>query len=108
MNTERGNIKIDPNQLRSMATNLENCCNELEEHLNNVGNEVTNLQQGGWVSQAGERLRERFNSLRTRYFQNYPQAMRDYCDFLRQTATEYEQADDRRKQEIEAMMNMQA
>lgn len=103
-----GNIKIDPAQLRAAADQLRTCRTEIETELNLATTKINSLRDGGWISQAGDRLQQRFMALRNKYFNNYPEAMQDYEAFLRRTADDYEIADDNRKQQIEAMLNMGA
>jgi WXG100 family type VII secretion target len=99
-------VDLDPAQLRDMAIKIRKCQSDTEANLTEATAEMNKVFAEGWRSAAGDRLRDRFESLRNRYFQKYPEAMGGYAKFLDDTATEYENADERRKNEIAAMMNM--
>ena len=101
-----GQIHIDPMQLRDLAGRIRTCRTDTENCLNEATTEMNNLAENGWKSSAGSAIKERYDRLRNRYFANYPAAMEQYEQFLLNTASEYEQADERRKAEIDAMMNM--
>ena len=99
-------IEVQPAHLREMASQIRTCRNDMESCLQEAASEMQNLSANGWRSPAGEEIRSRFDRLRNKYFANYPAAMDTYETFLRNTADEYEAADDRRKAEINAMLNM--
>ena len=102
-----GEIKVTPSELREMASQLDKCRADMEECLTTVGDVMDNNVREGWRDRAGERLMERFRSLRTRYFANYPAAMVDYANFLRQTADQYEAQEAQRLKDVDSLGNMQ-
>ena len=99
-------IEITPEMLRTAAQQIMRQRERLVEQIGIANTEITNLANGGWRSAAGDRLRERFNTLRNRILGTYPQAMTDYENFLTQTATDYENADAATKAKINNLFNL--
>ena len=101
-----GNIEVNPAELRAMADQIDKCRNDMEECLAEINDVMETNVREGWRDRAGARLMDRFQSLRSRYFSNYPQSMQDYSAYLRKTADDYEETERRRKQDVENQGNM--
>jgi WXG100 family type VII secretion target len=101
-----GNIQIQPAQLRGLADQIAMQRTNLDNYFQSIHQQMMSLENDGWKSASGSALRTRFNSLRNFYNQKYPPAMESYIQFLRNTADEYEQAENRRLQEVEGLTNM--
>ena len=101
-----GNIDIQPAELRGLAKQIENQRTNLNNYFESINRQMMSLENEGWKSEAGRALRERFTTLRNFYNQKYPPAMESYIQFLNNTATEYEQEEHRRLQEVGSLTNM--
>lgn len=101
-----GDIEIRPEELNSMANQIISRKNELDNAFQSIANQMRSLESNGWDSDAGNRLRERFNSLTAYYNANYPPAMDNYVRFLNNVAESYKAGDIRFKTEVENLSNM--
>jgi WXG100 family type VII secretion target len=88
--SELGNINIKPEELRNLANTIANIESNLNQHFQDIWQRMLTLNQDGWSSQAGNDLRDRFQSLHNSYMNVYPPAMQQYIQFLNNSATEYE------------------
>ena len=99
-----GEFQIEPNRLRAMARQLDEYCADTQKSINNADQQIQTLRQSGFQSNAGERLRQRFEALRNKVLSTYPESMTAYARFLRDTADKYEAADETERQRINTMM----
>ena len=100
MSGSAGNIKIEPAELRTLATNIGTQKKNLNDRVEDIQKQMNDLNTDGWVSQAGEDLRKKFNNLRQFYSGKYPPAMDAYIKFLNETATQYEEAEEQLKRDV--------
>lgn len=76
-------IRINTEQVNSIATDLENLNVQLEETLNNSKTTIDNLQNV-WSGEAAQATISSYDEFAGKYFQNYKDIIQQYVTFLRQ------------------------
>jgi WXG100 family type VII secretion target len=80
-------IKISLNEVSSTAGTIRNLNTNLDARLMEIKNEMNGLA-ASWQSDASNTIRERFNSLSTK-FAEYKEIIDSYAKFLDNTVTNY-------------------
>ncbi|HHU71354.1 MAG TPA: WXG100 family type VII secretion target [Clostridiales bacterium] len=80
-------IKISLNEVSSTANTIRNLNTNLDARLMEIKNEMNGLA-ASWQSDASNTIRERFNSLSTK-FAEYKEIIDSYAKFLDNTVTNY-------------------
>jgi len=98
-----GNIRVTPEQLRDVATQIGAIRLDLDDRFTAIYNQMMALEDDGWCTESGTELRTRFANLRQCYFETYPPAMESYMQFLRDTADRYDNEEAARMSAVQEM-----
>lgn len=77
-----GTIKVNTDQVASIATELENLNMKLKEELEKSKNLIDGLSTV-WIGEGYNATRDSYNEFATKYFQNYYDLIDQYVKFLR-------------------------
>jgi WXG100 family type VII secretion target len=98
-----GNINVQPEKLRELASDIRNRQANLERQIAEIGRQMQSLENEGWQSSSGSELRNKFGQLRNDYTSKYPPAFDDYIRFLNEAANHYENTERQRQADIDGL-----
>ena len=82
-------LKISTDQVRQIATNIENANTRLAEELQKSRNTLNGLANI-WQGEAATATQDSFESFANQYFKTYDDTIQSYVKFLRDTAEAYD------------------
>ena len=88
-----GTIRINTDEVRAIAAEIERINGQLNEQLTLGKKQIDDLGNT-WTGKASQDTREAFNSFAAKYFQTYFDIIQQYVTFLKRNVSEgYEQAE---------------
>lgn len=84
--------QVDTEQLRSQSSQMSNLNNNLYDTLGQGQTTVTNMNSV-WDSPAAKKTIQAFNDFTNRYHDSYRDIIDNFSQFLNDSATEYENAE---------------
>lgn len=86
-------MKLDTDQVRAIASQIENDNNQLKELLENTKGTIDSLSSV-WTGQAAEETRVSYEQFANKFFQQYYDVLDQYVKFLRtNVAEQYEETE---------------
>lgn len=86
-------MKLDTDQVRAVASQIENDNNQLKELLENTKGTIDSLSSV-WTGQASEETRVSYEQFANKFFQQYYDVLDQYVKFLRtNVADQYEETE---------------
>ncbi len=88
-----GTIKINTEEVRAIATEIERINGQLKEQLDLSKKQIDNLGNT-WTGKAADDTRNEFNGFSAKFFQTYYDVIQQYVTFLRRNVAEgYDQTE---------------
>lgn len=84
-------IKITFSEVKSKATQIRKCNENLNQHLIDIKNNITSLD-AEWTSDASDTIRSKISGMQSK-FDNYYNIIEAYATFLDTTVSNYEQTE---------------
>jgi len=103
---QMGNIEVQPAELRTLANEINQQQQALEQRMNEVTQQMNALEGNGFESDSGRALRARWNAERQKYNAKYPPAFQSYMTFLRDTADRLEADESARRQKVDNLTSL--
>lgn len=82
-----GQIRIDTDQVRTIAQTIETLNGQLKDELENAKSTITNLSTT-WEGEAANATITGFTEFSTKYFKSYYDIIDNYVKFLRNTVAQ--------------------
>lgn len=97
-------IYIDPQKLIDTASSVEGYKRTIKDTIDYIGNQVTQLCQTDWVSNASEETRKKMQDFSKKFadFERFTQA---YAQFLKDAAERYKKTDNDRLSNLNGVEN---